>query len=72
MRSIHLPDHIAQGLDELTLQTGKSNAYHIRRALVAYLEDEADAHIAAERLNSPQERLTLAQVEDLVEDAVAG
>jgi predicted DNA-binding protein len=72
MRSIQLPDHVIQSLDALTLQTGKSIAYHARRAIAAYLEDMEDIRIATARLRNPTERLTLEQVEGLIGDAVAG
>lgn len=49
--SIRLPDDLARQLDEIAKETERSKAFHIQKALEAYMEEYADLQVALDRLH---------------------
>lgn len=52
MLAIRLPADIEQRLDALAKRTGRSKSYYARTAIVEYLGELDDRHLAGHRLNS--------------------
>jgi RHH-type rel operon transcriptional repressor/antitoxin RelB len=50
MLAIQLPDDIEQRLDALAKATGRSKESYLREAIVEYLGDLEDFHLAEQRL----------------------
>jgi len=50
MLTIHLPEEMESQLKALAKATGKTEAYYVRKAVIEYLNDLADVHIAEKRL----------------------
>jgi RHH-type transcriptional regulator, rel operon repressor / antitoxin RelB len=55
--SIRLPDDMANSLKSLSETIDRSQAYIIKKALQAYLEDYSDYLIAQERLNDKNDKV---------------
>jgi len=49
--SVRLPDDLARRLDEIAKETERAKAFHILKALEAYLEEYADLQVALDRLH---------------------
>ena len=49
--SIRLPDKLAFKLDEIAKETERSKAFHVQKALEAYMDEYADLQIALDRLH---------------------
>ena len=49
--SIRLPESLARQLDEIANETERSKAFHIQKALEAYMEEYADLQVALDRLH---------------------
>jgi len=54
--SMILPPEIVSRLEELAKATKRSKAYYVKEALLAYLEDLEDGHLALQRLNDKNEK----------------
>jgi predicted DNA-binding protein/predicted RNase H-like HicB family nuclease len=52
MLAIRLPAEIEQRLDALAKRTGRSKSYYARAAIVEYMGDLDDRHLAGRRLNN--------------------
>ena len=52
MLAIRLPTEIEQRLDALAKRTGRSKSYYARMAIVEYMGDLDDRHLAERRLNN--------------------
>ena len=67
MLAIELPDDIDQRLDALAKATGRSKESYLQEAIVEYLGDLEDFHLAAQRLADVREgragTVSLAEVE---------
>jgi RHH-type transcriptional regulator, rel operon repressor / antitoxin RelB len=61
--AVHLPPEIDQRLRSLAERTGRSKASYAREAIVRYLEDLEDEQLALERLDNPDRRWTLDELE---------
>jgi RHH-type rel operon transcriptional repressor/antitoxin RelB len=63
--AVRLPKELADELDELARETGRSKSYYARQAIIEFLEDRADyLHaIAALEREEGQPNLTFEQVE---------
>jgi RHH-type rel operon transcriptional repressor/antitoxin RelB len=64
--SIELEDYIVKRLERLVKKTGHSKTYYAKEAIVEYLEDLEDFHIAQKRLddinNGKEKTITLQEV----------
>jgi RHH-type rel operon transcriptional repressor/antitoxin RelB len=49
--SVRLSDELIKELEEIAAETERSKAFHIQKALEAYLEEYADLRIALDRLH---------------------
>jgi RHH-type transcriptional regulator, rel operon repressor / antitoxin RelB len=61
--AVRLPPEIEQRLQSLAAKTGRSKASYAREAIVRYLEDLEDEQLALERLERPDRRWTLDELE---------
>jgi RHH-type rel operon transcriptional repressor/antitoxin RelB len=52
MIAVRLPKELEERLTALAQKTGRSKSYHVRQALLEYLEDIEDHYLAVERLES--------------------
>ena len=57
--AVRLPKEVADELDELARETGRSKSYYARQAIVEFLEDRADYLHAVAVLEKREPRLTL-------------
>jgi RHH-type rel operon transcriptional repressor/antitoxin RelB len=48
--SLRLPDPLARKLNGIAKETERSRAFHVQKALEAYMEDYADLQVALARL----------------------
>lgn len=63
MLAIRLPKEIEERLEELARKTGRSKSYYVRQAILEYLDDLEDYHLAVERLEQNLQGIPLDQVE---------
>ena len=49
--SVRLSKELAEQLDNIARETGRSRSYIIQKSLESYIEDYADLQIALDRLN---------------------
>ena len=59
--TVRLRDEIARLLDEIARDTERSRSFHIQKAVVAYLEEFADARVALDRLRDKDDPIITAQ-----------
>ena len=50
MLAIRLPEEIEKRLDQLAERTGRTKTYYAREAILAYLDDLEDIHLAENTL----------------------
>lgn len=62
MISLRLPPDIDMRLDDLAKRTGRTKRYHVRQAILEYLDVVADAAVAEERLRDVGETVTWEEV----------
>ena len=67
MLAIRLPDGIDRRLAEFARKTGRTKAYYACEAILMYLEELEDIHLAEERLAIPARRWTHADIESGVD-----
>jgi RHH-type transcriptional regulator, rel operon repressor / antitoxin RelB len=62
--AVRLPKKLADELEELAQETGRSKSYYARKAIIEFLEDRADYRnaVAVLEREKGQPRLTLEQV----------
>jgi len=63
MIAVRLPKELEERLTALAQKTGQTKSHLVRQALLAYLEDLEDQHLAAERLESPLPGVPLEELE---------
>ena len=63
MLALRLPPDIEKRLDELSKETGRTKTYHVREAIIEYINDLEDYYLAIDRLSSPGRRWTMEEVE---------
>lgn len=61
--TVRLGDSVEKRLDELAKLTGRTKTYYIRQALEEKLDDLEDLYTAEQRLEQPEKRWSLEQVE---------
>ena len=49
--SVRLPDDLAERLAEIAAETERSKAFHVQKAVEAYLDEYADLRVALDRLH---------------------
>jgi RHH-type rel operon transcriptional repressor/antitoxin RelB len=54
MLAIRLPPEIEERLEALARRTGRSKSFYARQALLEYLDDLEDLHLAEQRLQDLQ------------------
>jgi RHH-type rel operon transcriptional repressor/antitoxin RelB len=63
MIAVRLPKELEERLTTIARKTGQSKSYHVRQALLQYLEDLEDHYLATERLESPLPGIPLEELE---------
>ncbi len=63
MLAIRLPQELETRLSKLAERTGRTKTYYAREAIVRYIEDLEDTYLAVDRLEHPQRRWTLEELE---------
>ena len=63
MLALKLPLDIERRLDELSKRTGRTKTYHVREAIIEYIDGLEDYYLAIDRLGSPGRRWTMEEVE---------
>ena len=63
MLSVRLEDDLERRLEKLARDTGRSKSYYVREAIQRHLEEMEDRYIAIQRLETPDRRLTLEELE---------
>lgn len=61
--TVRLGSEVEKRLDTLAKLTGRTKTYYIRRALEEKLNDLEDLYIAEQRLEEPEQRWSLEQLE---------
>ena len=61
--TVRLGSDVEKRLDTLAKLTGRTKTYYLRRALEAKLNDLEDLYIAEQRLEEPEQRWSLEQLE---------
>lgn len=61
MLAIRLPEDIEQRLAALAEKTGRTKTWYARQAILEYLDDLEDYHLAVARID--EDRLSLADME---------
>ena len=67
MLSVRLAPEIMERLELLADKTGRTKSFYAREAILRYLEDMEDTFIAIERLEIPEKRWILAELENKYE-----
>lgn len=63
MLELHLPEEIERRLVALAAKTGRSEAYHVRQAILTHIDDLEDRYLALHRLENLGKRISLDQLE---------
>lgn len=53
--SIRLPPDLVEAIDDLARETDRSRTYLTKKALEAYLAEQADLQLALDRLRDPED-----------------
>ncbi len=64
MLSIRLDAETEKRLERLAERTGRTKSYYAREALLEHLDEMEDRYIAIERLESPDRRWSLEELEE--------
>ncbi len=63
MLSLRLSDTIEQRLNQLAETTGRTKSFYAKEAIGKYLDEMEDKYIAINRLENPEPRVSMADVE---------
>ncbi len=61
--TVRLPDELEKRLNKLAKQTGRTKTYYVRSALQEKLDELEDLYIAEYRLENPENKWSLEQLE---------
>ena len=67
MLSLRLSDDIEARLAQLAEKTGRTKTFYAREAINRYLDEMEDTYIALSRLENPGKRVSLDDVEKLLD-----
>jgi RHH-type transcriptional regulator, rel operon repressor / antitoxin RelB len=62
MATIQIPDELASRIEQAAQRAGESSDHFLRQAVLSRLEDLEDIAIATERLNNPEETISLEEL----------
>jgi predicted DNA-binding protein len=62
MATIQIPDELASQIEQAAQRAGETSDHLLRAAILAYLDDLEDVAIATERLNNPEETISLEEL----------
>ena len=63
MLSLRLSDTIEQRLSQLAETTGRTKSFYAKEAITKYSDEMEDKYIAINRLENPEPRVSMAEVE---------
>lgn len=63
MLAIRLPEEIENRLNALASKTGRTKTFYAKEAILEHLDDMEDKYLAIERLENPNKRWTLDELE---------
>ena len=63
MIAVHLPSEIEQRIADLAARTGRTKNFYIEEAILEYLDELEDKYLALDRLETPDKRWTLDEME---------
>ena len=63
MLSLRLPSEIESRLMQLAKTTGRTKTFYAKEAIVKYLDEMEDTYIALDRLEKPEKRWSLDDLE---------
>jgi RHH-type transcriptional regulator, rel operon repressor / antitoxin RelB len=66
MLALRLPPEIEKRLDTLAKKTGRTKSFYAREAILRYIEDLEDYHLATRRLARSAQRVSLEELEQEV------
>ena len=61
--TVRLGESVEKRLDELAKLTGRTKTYYIRQALEGKLDEMEDLYMAEQRIEKPQKRWSLDEIE---------
>ena len=67
MLALRLPPDVERRLTALAKRTGRTKSFYAREAIARFLDDMEDTFIAIERLERPERRWTLEELEQRVD-----
>lgn len=67
MLAIRLPESLESRLSRLSINTGRSKSFYVRKAIEQFLEDEEDYLLAIQRLEEKNKRIPYDEVRRLIE-----
>jgi RHH-type rel operon transcriptional repressor/antitoxin RelB len=67
MLSIRLSDDVEARLAQLAETTGRTKTFYAKEAINRYLDEMEDTYIALSRLESPSKRVSLDEVEKMLD-----
>ena len=63
MLALRLPKDIDKRLDALARKTGRTKSFYAREAILRFLDDMEDTTVAIQRIERPERRWTLEELE---------
>ena len=63
MIAVHLPSEIEQRIADLAARTGRTKNFYVEEAILEYLDELEDKYLALHRLENPDKRWTLDEIE---------
>lgn len=63
MLAIRISHDIENRLQQLAQKTGRTKTYYAREAILRFIEDMEDEYLALSRLETPEKRWTLEELE---------
>jgi RHH-type rel operon transcriptional repressor/antitoxin RelB len=67
MLSLRLSDDLETRLAQLAKTTGRTKTFYVKEAIHRYLDEMEDTYIALSRLENPGKRISLDDVEKLLD-----